>query len=250
MKEFLRDATERQGYKIAKYPTVAFTPISVFDLAVILLMRAQGPQRTFVQIGANDGSYGDAISKYAVKYCWRGILVEPQADVFGRLQATYAAAADRLLFENVAIGQGQSEIKMYRAKKSANVDPIHASTVVSTSAHTVASQLRIAESQLEAFIVRCLTLDGLLEKHGWTTMDILLLDTEGFDQKVLATLDLARTTPLIVQFEHGHLAPREINLAVEYLAAHGYQVLYGGHQIDTVALHKSYWSKVEVAQPT
>jgi hypothetical protein len=56
---------------------------------------------------------------------------------------------------------------------------------------------------------------------------------------VLKTLDLSKTSPLIVQFEHNLLAPQELSGAIDYLNSHGYRVLYGGHQIDTLALHNS-----------
>lgn len=246
LKRLTFDFTARHGYKVAKYPRVAFEPVPVFDLAVRLLMASKGQRLRFVQVGANDGRYGDSISRFALAYPFEGILVEPQADVFERLKHNYAAApAGRMIFENAAIGPGQERLTMYRCRADVDVDREHASTVVSSDPHVVASQLKISESQLEAFTVPCLTLDALLAKHGWQAPDILFLDTEGFDQAVLSTIDLARTPPTIVQFEHGHLSPDKIDLAIAYLSANGYQVLYGGHQVDTVALHKSFWSHVE-----
>jgi Methyltransferase FkbM domain len=80
----------------------------------------------------------------------------------------------------------------------------------------------------------------IVRKHSMSNIDVLQIDTEGGDFEVLKTLDLSKTSPLIVQFEHGHLTPQEIRGAVDYLNSHGYRVLYGGHQIDTLALHKSF----------
>jgi Methyltransferase FkbM domain len=73
-----------------------------------------------------------------------------------------------------------------------------------------------------------------------THIDVLQIDAEGWDYSVLTTLDFSDISPLIVQFEHGQLGPDEITRAVEHLSSHGYHVLYGGHQIDTLALHKSF----------
>ena len=86
-------------------------------------------------------------SKYALKHARRGILVEPQPGVFGRMQTTYAAAAARHLFENAAIGQGRSKLKMYPASKSANIDGSYAGTVVSASRPTRTSLPGSCESR-------------------------------------------------------------------------------------------------------
>ena len=94
-------------------------------------------------------------------------------------------------------------------------------------------------------MVPCATLDELIKKHGMSNIHILQIDAEGHDYQVLKTLNLAMNSPLIIQFEHGHLSPREIDGAVEYLNSHGYRILYGGTQIDTIALHESVLSSID-----
>jgi len=69
-------------------------------------------------------------------------------------------------------------------------------------------------------------------------IDVLQSDAEGCDYDVLKTLDLSEVSPLIIQFEHGQLTRQKISGAVEYLSTHGYRVLYGGHQTDTLALRQ------------
>jgi len=43
----------------------------------------------FIQVGAYDGVTGDPICGYIRRYGWRGILLEPQRDVFLLLQKNY-----------------------------------------------------------------------------------------------------------------------------------------------------------------
>ena len=249
VKQFIRNVAHRKGYRVGKYPSVAFQPFSVFDVCVLLLMRMKGEGLSFVQVGANDGHYGDSISKFALNYPWRGILIEPQPIIFEKLRQNYATASDRMIFENIAItGAETSELMLYRLRKVATKDAVHAASVVSSSATTVAQQLGVGESELEKFSVPCKTLDSLLSEHHWHQFDILMIDTEGLDQIVLQTLSLNLRQPLIVQFEHGHLSPAAINLAVSYLNDNGYQVLYGANQIDTIAVHKTYWAHVATYQ--
>ncbi len=243
LKALVRKAVRELGYLIQKYPAVPFTTVPVFDLTVQLLMAVKGESLNFIQVGANDGGYGDPLRRYILKYSWRGILVEPQPDVFAKLLENYAAIKNRLIFENIAIASGVSSIPMYKgAGRQANnlQDDVHAASVVSVNPKVTARQLGVRPVDLVRFLVPCATLDEVIDKHGMSHIDILQIDTEGQDYNVLKTIDLVRSHPLIIQFEHGHLAPREINGAVTYLNTNGYRVLYGGHQTDTLALHSCF----------
>ena len=237
MKGLVRNAVRRYGYHIQKYPMTKFSPVSVFDLSIQFLMAVRGQRLNFIQVGANDGKVGDPLYRYILNYPWHGILVEPQPDIFAKLRENYAAIANRLIFENIAIATGLS-IAMYK-NPSSHPNP-EAAFLVSTSPQVAARSFRLRAQDLERFFVPCATLDELVRKHSMSNIDVLQIDAEGGDFDVLKTLDLSKTSPLIVQFEHGHLTPQEISGAVDYLNSHGYRVLYGGHQIDTLALHKSF----------
>ena len=241
LKSWIRQTLRRRGYLVQKYPISEFKTVPVFDLSVRLLMAIRGEQVTFVQVGANDGRYGDPLHDYISRHPWEGILVEPQPDLFTKLRENYAAAADRLIFENVAIAQGVGELAMYRGKNGGpSDDGVFAASVVSASPQVVARQLGVQIGDLERFTVPCATLDDLVVKHGLSGLDLLQIDTEGHDYNVLKTLDLSKTRPWIIQFEHGHLTPREITGALEHLNGHGYRVLFGGHQTDTLALREDF----------
>lgn len=210
-------------------------------------MASRGPALNFIQVGANDGRYGDPLYKYVMMYPWRGILVEPQPDIYANLCANYASVRDRLIFENVAVAGSGAVIEMYKGasagtNNAANAD--HAASVVSVKPSVVASQLGLKTRDLVRFVVPCFTLDSLIEKHSMSSVDVLQIDTEGHDFSVLKTINLSAISPSIIQFEHGHLAPREITDAVDYLSSSGYRVLYGGYQMDTIALHRSFLSSI------
>ena len=238
IKALAKKAARKLGYQIHKYPTSEFLPISVFDLSVQFLMAVRGEDINFIQVGANDGEYGDPLRKYILKYPWRGILVEPQPDIFAKLQENYAAIKDRLIFENVAIAKDVSIITMYKAP--GNHPNAYQASVVSINPKAVARQLALRPQQLERLLVPCTSLDNMIKKYRMPQIDILQIDAEGCDYDIIRSLDLSEISPLIVQFEHGQLATREITRAVDYLTSHGYHVLYGGDQIDTLALHKSF----------
>lgn len=240
IKRMVRGIASRYGIAIMKYPTTSFGKIPVFDLSVRYLMTVQGTALRFIQVGANDGIFGDPLRKFILEYPWRGVLIEPQPDIFANLHKNYESINDRLVFENLAIAAKIGEITMYRARNAETDGEAWAMSVSSLNPKIVGKQLRAGRNGLEPFSVRCVTLDYLVECHQMNEIDILQIDSEGHDYEVLRTLDLRKTAPRIVQLEHGHLSPADVDRTVQYLSSNGYRILYGGHQMDTLALHSSY----------
>jgi len=64
-------------------------------------------------------------------------------------------------------------------------------------------------------------------------LDLLLIDTEGYDLELLELFDFERFRPDIVRFEHVHLSRADWDEAVELLARRGYRVLR--EEYDTTA---------------
>src|SRR5580704_6695904 len=118
MLRHLRSAARRFGFEIRKAPFANFESVPVFDLALQYLLTTRGSELTFIEVGANDGEFNDPLREYIVKFQWRGVLIEPQPDVFERLKLNYAGQSDRLSFENVAISTDTAPIALYRLPDS------------------------------------------------------------------------------------------------------------------------------------
>lgn len=228
-----------QHIELRKAPQVDWPALPIFDLAVERVMQLRGDALRFIQVGANDGLFGDPLRKYVLTRGWRGILCEPQDDVFASLQRNYEAAADRLIFEKVAISRSSAPLTLYRAPDidvSAGAEMPHALTVTSSSARVVSRQTGVAERDLVKIVTPAMTLDALVERHGFGGFDVLQIDVEGFDFEVLGSLSLDRHRPAVIQFEHGHLKPRVLTEASRFLTRHGYLLHYGGRSTDSVAM--------------
>lgn len=77
--------------------------------------------------------------------------------------------------------------------------------------------------------VRGISLAALLRKHSVSDIDILQVDTEGYDGRILRQLDLAKYRPLLVQFECDHLGVPELADVMLRFARHGYRMrTFGG----------------------
>ena len=225
----------RHGIELRKTPP-DYVPLPVFDLAVQALMAQRGDALRFVQIGANNGIDGDPLRRYIVKHPWRGVLVEPQPNIFALLKANYATYADRLSFENVAISRGGSLV-LYLPPADWPRDK-HGVTYVSGVPSVLARQIDVAESTLTRIEVPAMTLDALLAKHGIEQLDLLQIDTEGFDWEVLQAIDLTRFRPAIIHIETGHLSRDALAKVAAHLTHADYLFYYGGWQGDSVAMRR------------
>lgn len=238
VKLLLQRFAKKYGYEIRKAPS-GFQPLPVFKLALQYLLLTRGDQLTFIEVGANDGISGDPLREFIVKYPWKGVLVEPQPDVFETLRSNYAGFEDRVCFENVAISKSSAPIEMYRLPK--NFKTKHGGpTIASSDPRVTAKQSHTKTSNLEKITVPTAMLDTIVQKHGLTDLDLLQLDTEGFDWDVLQTLNLNQTRPWMIGFEHGHLSPATIRDMVRHLNQHGYLVHFGGYQTDSVAVREDF----------
>jgi FkbM family methyltransferase len=231
MRYWLQRAARKYGYEIRKAPFPDFQSVSVFDLALHYLMATRGENLTFIEVGANDGRSSDLLCNLIEKHHWRGVLIEPQPAAFEKLKTHYAGMSDRLSFENVAISSDPNPLVLYGIPNST-------STLASANPKIVTQQSGVKLQDLVKMTVQTARLDDVVRKHGLSALDVLQLDTEGYDWDVLQTLDLSATRPWLIRFEHGHLPPMMIGKMTQYLNAHGYDMAYGGYEHDSVALRK------------
>ncbi|MDB5311155.1 MAG: FkbM family methyltransferase [Gemmataceae bacterium] len=82
--------------------------------------------------------------------------------------------------------------------------------------------------------VPAVTLDSLLRTHDVRRIDLLQIDTEGFDYEVIQMLDFATVRPAIIHYEHTHLSDPDRRGCEKLLSAHGYRLHCAG--MDTTAV--------------
>ena len=180
----------------------------------------------FIQIGAYDGITGDPIYKLARKYQWRGILVEPQKDQFKKLKRNYLNQIG-LKFENLAIAK-KNEIKIFYGVRATRYDNnSHGQlnsfnrNVILKHSHMVANlEKRITENK-----VRCLSYASLLKKHKVKKIDLLQIDTEGFDFEIIKQINFKKLRPKMIFFEYKHLSEKDKKKCKKILEQEGYKLI-------------------------
>jgi FkbM family methyltransferase len=188
----------------------------------------------FLQIGAADGRRYDPIFHFVRRYGWTGVLVEPLPDIFEMLKANYAGQGG-LVFENAAVTEKDERREIHRVPlESVGGGSVPgwafgASTLVPDKTrfarrnspaplHDALSAAAITEE------VRCLSLTSVLDKHAVERIDVLQLDTEGYDARILRQLDLARYRPSVINMEWQWLDEAERNEVSARLRAEGYSL--------------------------
>lgn len=189
----------------------------------------------FIQIGSNDGISGDPISFYIKRDKWSGILVEPINYLFEKLVSNYEGQ-EKLLCENVAISE-KNEIKnFYRLKESDDLPDW--SNQLGSFLLEVVLKHKVVISNIEDYIiveqVNCMTFEALIQKHKVKKINLLHIDTEGYDYKIIKSIDLSKIKPEMIFYEHKHLNNHDMQECIKYLKGKGY-ILIQGHT-DTLAV--------------
>jgi len=184
-------------------------------------MQARGPVK-FIQIGANDGIRFDSLYSTVTNGDFAGIVVEPLPDVYLRLAANYADYP-RVAAINVAVHESAASLTLYRVAPSAfGRYPGWASGIASFDReHLLRHDIAAADVAQEE--VRCERLMALLQRTGMLDADLLQIDTEGYDAKVIAMIDFAAFRPRLIKFEHKNLSAATRAATASLLDTQGYR---------------------------
>jgi hypothetical protein len=84
--------------------------------------------------------------------------------------------------------------------------------------------------------VTCLTLSDLISKHGVKRVDVLQLDAEGYDYRILRQFNFEKFRPFIINFEIVNLRKGELAQCKQILEKHDYLYAKTGYDLLAVAL--------------
>ncbi len=233
----------------SKVPTDQRAEPDILGEAIAALIRSN-PEPFFVQVGGFDGESFDPLRPHIVEKNLTGLIVEPIPQYFDKLKALYAGSK-RIVPVNCAIGEQDGERTIWRFNPTAverGLLPPHFAGISSFLMEDLLKETGVLgrsspnpettaalRSLVQAVQVRCRTMEGLLREHGVRQVDILQIDTEGYDFIILKLFDFTHRKPAIVHYEHQHLNADDRAAAEALLRSHGYQLQR--KQYDTLAVH-------------
>jgi len=207
----------------------------------------------FVEIGAYDGIAADPAREFILKYKWKGILIEPIPYIFETLKKNYEGH-QQLIFENIAISNDDNDRIIYystpefQATVSSKKWPIQRRMLTAISSFQQDTWLNVKRSKREikwfrneiipnmvALKVPCMSLQSFFDKHGIKELDLLQIDTEGFDYEIIKQIDKIR--PRLINYENKHLADKK-QKCVQFLESIGYKITITGGNTIAERIHK------------
>ncbi len=197
-----------------------------------------GPEKidSFVSIGANDGVKNDHLASFITKYKWHGIMIEPMPDNFTRLKKHFGDNKN-IVLENMGVSEKNDISDFYYIKDIAPDEPDWYDQVGSFDRDVFYKNISVEPSLLNRVGVEKIqtsTLDEITRKHGFGKIDLVMIDTEGYDYKILKSLDLDKINAEIIIFEYEWLTNYETKQAIKMLVHAGYRTIING--IDCIAI--------------
>jgi FkbM family methyltransferase len=155
----------------------------------------------FVQIGANDGVSYDPIYNLVTSEKVSGIVIEPIHDIFKKLKDNYNNHP-QIKPLNLAIHRDKKEMKLYRVNPTNKEYPEWTKGTPSffKSHHKLSN---ILEEDIIEESVKCISFNELIEQFNIKKIDLLQIDTEGYDSEIIKMIDFEILNPSIISFEHG-----------------------------------------------
>lgn len=247
----VRRSLNKVGYDIVRSPAKSLARPSAerpyIDLLEVLVDRLidRSAELRFLQVGAHDGQSYDPLSHILRRPVVSGVFVEPQPRAFAMLRDAYSAASG-FSFENVAISGVDGEIEFYMLRDEAPELPVWLHQSAGLDKAVLSGALKYFrdsqgvdaipadhESLIAARRVPTMTWGTLLDKHGITNLDLLVLDTMGYDCKLLALFPFDRLKPRIIHFEHQIADRDDLQDCLDLLEQKGYGLAKVA--VDTIA---------------
>lgn len=199
-------------------------------LSQYLLDRAGTNPFTFIQVGAFDGVTCDPLRKYLVKYPWTGVMLEPQPIAFGKLSALYMGK-EEISILNAAISMDNGEADLYVVEN--DVFPEWARGMASFDEHNIrkhSDALPGLAGSIKKTRIKTVSFEQLLADHQFSRIDLLQIDTEGFDAEVLKLFPFGKIKPEIIHFESKHIPAVQLESTLTRLANFGYALARDGQE--------------------
>lgn len=200
-------------------------------LSDYILHRSNGDDLNFIQIGAYDGIMHDPLRKYLEKFDWKGIMVEPQPVPYSKLQDLYSDRKEIILL-NCVINNSPEQIPMYVIDDAAPLPEWMKGSASFYKQHLLKykDEFPALEHYIKQVEVNGIGVEQLLDINHKQFIDLLLIDTEGYDGKILESFIFNKVKPAIIRFECKNLVKDELGKLLELLTGSGYKIAYDGGQ--------------------
>lgn len=155
----------------------------------------------FIEIGSNN--YNTLVELAKTKE-WCGVLVEPLKHIFDSIERV-----DGCFYENIAITEKGGNHKFYYYDYSwsngwGTVQKNHLKKLIDPFNPSRALE------EPKCVEVPSMTFNNLYEKYNFPKLDLLKIDAESYDAKIVKSIDFSKVKIDKIIFEHHHLSTTEL----------------------------------------
>lgn len=197
-----------------------------------------------LQIGACDGVTSDSIYKYIRAGFINAFLVEPSKVNFAQLQQFYSGYSNVTLI-NVAIATENEQRTFYTIKNEGRWKDDGGARQLASFYKEHVLRHGILESEIAEEIVDCRTIASIIKEYRIPDLDVLVVDTEGYDGEIIKMALAQNVRPTFIAFENGQL-PRfysqdQLDSLYSQLSQAGYRWTHD--RINTLAVRNDFFLK-------
>lgn len=206
-KRLIKKVVRRLGYEIKSIGDV--------DLLESLIYKNLRKDFFFIQIGANDGKRFDPIFEIVNELKLAGLVIEPVKSYFDELVSNYKKNPN-VVPVNKAIYEENGKVSIFRVKENSTLPDWSHGIASLDSEHYKKSNTdkrNIIEEKVDA-----ITFDSLFKKYNVKNVDLLQIDTEGYDYNLIKSFPFEVYKPSLIHFEHG--LPNKIMSFEQFLEIH------------------------------
>jgi FkbM family methyltransferase len=205
---------------------------------------------TFLQIGGNDGIKGDPIHHFVERHHWKGYVLEPQKEVFeNELKETYRNN-DHINLINAAISDHSGSQQLYKISFSQNrwatglasfkkeniIKNIDNGYIAMRAKEEGVTMPENIEDCIAVENVITLSFQDLISELESPNLDLIAIDTEGYDYNILKMIDFNLTTPDLILYENVSFSIEQKNEINSILSTNNYKVI--DFDMNSIALKK------------
>lgn len=184
---------------------------------IIIKDHFKGFVGTFLDIGANDGKTLSNTYACSIRG-WKGLCVEPSVEAFQMLALTYSNNP-RVDVLNFGVSDNDERVTFYDSGTHLNQQDV---ALLSTASEVEMNKWSpyTQYSVTEAYMM---TVNKLLEKSRYKTFDLISIDAEGYDLRILEQMNLTELSCKMLIVETNSI---EDFRYIDYCARFGMKVFH------------------------
>jgi FkbM family methyltransferase len=219
---FLKKQVNKSGYQIKKSKNFLF-----LDSILFKLLDKNG-KINFIQIGGNDGINDDPLHNFIVwnKAKVSGFILEPVQDYYRELEKNYGAFPN-IKTLNVAIHNTETEMIINKVNPESQAALPKSTKGIASFKKEHHIHCKVPSEHIVEEKVNCISLENLVLQNNIKQVDLLQIDTEGYDAEIILNIDFKKFKPSIINFEYyvpNTMSKETFDAIIDILHVNGYEI--------------------------